>query len=290
MRAARNVGYTLGALLAGMALAFDSDTAMELVPVLTGALLVGNTVWVWRLPGLPGRTPTAEPVVEQALEQAGSRGSALRNRGFLLMSIANGVLGTHGVLLNTVIPLWLVEETDAPRVLLAWLFGTNTVMAVLLQVAAARGVSTVAQSLRAQYRGAACFVLSCAIVLVTHDTTGWLTIVLVWVGHVTVTGSELFQSAGMWGLVAELSDPVRLGDYQGVSSLGWTLGEVWAPALYTFLAMTLGAPGWIIIALIVVAAAVAIGPAARAADLYLARGPLETRVTAGRDESPQRAL
>ena len=290
MRAARNVGYTLGALLAGMALAFDSDTAMELVPVLTGALLVGNTVWVWRLPGLPGRTPTAEPVVEQALEQAGSRGSALRNRGFLLMSIANGVLGTHGVLLNTVIPLWLVEETDAPRVLLAWLFGTNTVMAVLLQVAAARGVSTVAQSLRAQYRGAACFVLSCAIVLVTHDTTGWLTIVLVWVGHVTVTGSELFQSAGMWGLVAELSDPERLGDYQGVSSLGWTLGEVWAPALYTFLAMTLGAPGWIIIALIVVAAAVAIGPAARAADLYLARGPLETRVTAGRDESPQRAL
>jgi hypothetical protein len=160
-------------------------------------------------------------------------------------------------------------------------------MAVLLQVAAARGITTVADSLKAQRRGAFFFVLSSGIVLVTHDTTGWLTIVLVWVGHVTVTGAELWQSAGMWGLVAELSDPERLGDYQGVSSLGYTLGEVWAPALYTFLAMTLGAPGWIVIALIVVAAAAAIGPAARAADLYLTRGPQGTRVTAGAGESPQ---
>jgi MFS family permease len=271
MRAARNVGYTLGALLAGLALALDSDTAMELVPLLTGALLVGNTVWVWRLPPLPAAAPAPEPALGEALEHAGERGSALKNTGFLWMSIFNGVLSTHGVLLNTVNQNWHVERTDAPRVLLAWLFGTNTVMAVLLQVAAARGVTTVGQSLRAQYRGAACFVLSCGIVLVTHDTTGWLTIALVWVGHVTVTGAELFQSAGMWGLVAELSDPERLGDYQGVSSLGYTLGEVWAPALYTFLAMSMGAPGWIVIALIVVAAAFAIGPASHAAERHLTR-------------------
>ena len=64
----------------------------------------------------------------------------LRNRGFLAMSFCDGILGTNQVLLNVVIPLWLVQETDAPRVLLAWLFGTNTVLAVLLQVPASRGV------------------------------------------------------------------------------------------------------------------------------------------------------
>ena len=137
------------------------------------------------------------------------------------------------MLLNVVIPLWLVEETDAPRVLLAWLFGTNTVMAVALQVAAARGVVSVADSLRAQRRGACFFVLSCGIVLVTHDTVGWVTIALVWLGHVTVTGAELFNSAGNWGLQAELSDPARRGEYQGVSQLGYTVGSVWAPAAYT---------------------------------------------------------
>ena len=82
--------------------------------------------------------------------------------------------------------------------------------------------------------------LSCLIVLVTHDTMGWVTIALVWVGHVTVTGAELFQSAGHWGLMSELSDPERRGEYQGAARLGGTVGSVWAPALYTFLAIDLG--------------------------------------------------
>jgi MFS family permease len=268
-RAARNVGYTLGALLAGIALATNSDDVIRAVPVATAVLLLLNAALVQRMPRTGHHVEQEQPL-EEAVEAEG-RGKALRNRGFVLMSVCNGVLGTHQVLLNVVIPLWLVEETDAPRVLLAWLFGTNTLMAVLLQVAAARGVVTVSDSLRAQRRGAAFFVLSCGIVLITHDTVGWVTILLVWVGHVTVTGAELFQSAGDWGLQAELSDPARRGEYQGVTQLGYTLGSVWAPAAYTFLAMEWGPGGWLVIAAIVVVAAVAIHPAARAAERHLAR-------------------
>ncbi|GAB3683445.1 MFS transporter [Angustibacter aerolatus] len=275
-RAARNVGYTLGALLAGLALATDSLEVIRAVPVATAVLLLLNAALVARLPATaPHHADPADPAdageaIEAALEHP-ERGSALRNRGYVLTSVAGGVLGTHQVLLNVVIPLWLVEETDAPRVLLAWLFGTNTVMAVLLQVAAARGVVSVTDSLRAERRGAAFFVLSCAIVLITHDTVGWVTIVLVWVGHVTVTGAELYQSAGEWGLQAELSDPARRGEYQGVSQLGYTLGSVWAPAAYTYLAVERGAVGWLLIAALVVAAAAVLHPAARAAERHLAR-------------------
>ncbi|HWJ11384.1 MAG TPA: MFS transporter [Nocardioides sp.] len=268
-RAARNVGYTLGALLAGVALATNDDAMIRAVPVATAALLVLNALLVSRMPSVVHHAEEAP--LAAALEEAGDQRGALRNRGYVAMSILGGILGTHQVLLNVVIPLWLVEETDAPRVLLAWLFGTNTVMAVLLQVAAARGITTVADSLRAQRRGAFFFMLSCGIVLVTHDTIGWVTIVLVWVGHVTVTGAELFQSAGEWGLQAELSDPARRGEYQGVSQLGYTLGTVWAPALYTFLAMEWGAQGWLVIAAIVLVAAVLIHPAARAAERHLTR-------------------
>ena len=267
-RAARNVGYTLGALLAGVALATNSDDVIRMVPVITAGLLLLNSVLVARLPRAAHHLET-EPLLETALDAAGEQQSALRNRGYLAMATLGGVLSTHQVLLNVVIPLWLVEETDAPRVLLAWLFGTNTVMAVLLQVAAARGITTVADSLRAQRRGAFFFVLSCGIVLVTHDTVGWITIALVWLGHVTVTGAELFNSAGEWGLQAELSDPARRGEYQGVSQLGFTLGSVWAPALYTFLAMSWGPPGWLVIAGIVLVAAVLIHPAAKAAERHL---------------------
>jgi MFS family permease len=269
-RAARNVGYTLGALLAGIALATNDDAVIRAVPVVTAVLLLLNAALIARLPPVVAHVEDGEAPLEKAVSGRGPA-SALRNRGFLAMCVCDGVLGSHQVLLNVVIPLWLVEETDAPRVLLAWLFGTNTVMAVALQVAAARGITTVADSLRAERRGAAFFVLSCGIVLVTHDTVGWVTIALVWAGHVTVTGAELLQSAGQWGLQAELSDAARRGEYQGVAQLGYTLGTVWAPAAYTFLAMEWGAEGWLVIGGIVVVAAVLLHPAARAAERHLER-------------------
>ena len=180
-------------------------------------ILAANAFYITRCPtpSTTGRRPSADQLVNTG---------ALRNKGFLVLSACDGVLGTNQVLLNIVIPLWLVEETDAPRVLLAWLFGTNTVMAVLLQVAAARGIDSVDRSLRAARISAFFFVLSCGIVLVTHDTIGWVTIVLVWLGHVTVTGAELFQSAAHWGFMSELSDPQRRGEYQGAAHLGGTVG------------------------------------------------------------------
>jgi MFS family permease len=261
MRSARNIGYTLGALLGGLALATDDLSVVEAVPVVTAGVLGLNALLISRLPGVARHAPAADVV----------RQSALRNKGFLVLPTLDGVLGTNQVLLNVVIPLWLVEQTDAPRVLLAWLFGTNTVLAVLLQVRASRGAETVSGALRASRLSAAFFVASCLIVLVTHDTVGWVTIALVWIGHVTVTGAELFQSAGHWGLTAELSDPARRGEYQGAAQLGWTLGSVWAPATYTFLAINAGTPGWLLIATIVVLATAGMHPAARAAQRYLDR-------------------
>lgn len=264
MRAALNIGFTVGAGIGGLALAFESDAVIRAVPVLTGAILLANTWWITRLPDPPAREPVAA-------DQAVVKPAALKNRAFLALMTGDGVLGTNQVLLNLVIPLWLVSETDAPQVLLAWLFGTNTVMAVLLQVAAARGIDSVARSLRASYISAGFFVLSCGIVLVTHDTVGWLTIVLVWIGHVTVTGAELFQSAGHWGFMSELTDPDQRAEYQGAAHIGGTLGSVWAPALFTFLAMEHGSLGWITIAAIVVVSTLTMGPSARAAERYLAR-------------------
>ena len=266
MRAALNIGFTLGALVSGLALAFDSDDLVRAVPVFTALVLGVNAVFVTRLPRAAHDDAPA-PVEEQV------GGGALRNRGFLLLQTCDGVLQSNQVLLNVVIPLWLVQETDAPRVLLAWLFGTNTVMAVLLQVAAARGVDSVARSLRAARISAGFFVLSCLVVLVTHDTVGWVTIALVWLGHVTVTGAELYQSAAHWGFMAELSDPERLGEYQGAAHLGGTLGGVWAPAAYTYLAIEWGAEGWLVIAGIVGLATLGMGPAARSAERFLAREP-----------------
>jgi MFS family permease len=264
MRSALNIGFTLGALLGGVALATGSDTVIRLVPVFTAGVLALNALLISRLP------QAAHDHATGASPARAITSGALRNRGFLALTAFEGVLGTNQVLLNVVIPLWLVQETDAPQVLLAWLFGTNTVLAVLFQVAAARGSDTVPGALRASRISAGFFVLSCLVVMVTHDTVGWVTIALVWFGHVTVTGAELFQSAAAWGFSSELSDPDRRGEYQGASRLGFTVGSVWAPAAYTYLAMEWGPTGWLVIAGIVVVATLALNPSARAAQAYLA--------------------
>ena len=268
MRSALNIGFTIGALIGGLALATNSDTVIRWMPVLPAVILFANAFLITRLPDAHGEVEVSSDV--EALVDSPKRTSVLRNRGYLAMSFFDGILGTNQVLLNVVIPLWLVQETDAPRVLLAWLFGTNTVLAVLLQVPASRGSETVNGALRAARISTGFMVLSCFIVMVTHDTIGWTTILLVWIGHVTVTGAELFESAGHWGLTSELSEPARRAEYQGATHVGGTLGSVWAPALFTFLAMEWGTTGWLTIAAIVVVAGIGIHPAARAAERYLA--------------------
>ena len=264
MRAARNVGYTLGALAGGIALAIGTREAITGVPILIGVLLLVNAAMVARLP----KVAVEEPAHHDGV---GAGSPAWRNLGFVVLSSTNGVLASNQVLLNVVVPLWLVERTDAPHTLLAWLFGTNTVMAVLLQVRAARGSDTVPGALKSVRRCAVAFVLSCGIIAITHDTVGWISIVLIWLGHVTITGAELWQSASDWGFQSELSDPRRLGDYQGIWSLGYQAEPILFPGLFTFLALNGGAPGWAVIAGLAVLAGAAAHPAAHRAQHFLER-------------------
>jgi MFS family permease len=272
MYSALNVGFTLGALLGGIALAFESNTILEALPWFTAAVFLVNAAAVLRLPNASHDDRTPE---ERKVKLPGP--GPLRNFGWMSSTFFLGVLWTNQVLLNIVIPLWLVEKTDAPRVLLAFLFGTNTVMCIFLPMAAARGVKDVTTALRAIRFSTVFFVVCCLITLFTHDTVGWATILLVWLGHVTVTGAELYLSAASWSFEAELMDPRRRGEYQGAAELSGTLGRVWAPALYTFLAISWGEEGWLVIAAIVVVASAGLHHSARTAQRFLERhGPPPT--------------
>jgi MFS family permease len=266
MYSALNLGFTLGSLLGGIALAFDSNEVLHALPWFTTVAFLVNGVAILRLPNASHDERSAE---ERKVKLPGP--GPMRNVGWMVSTFFVGVLWTNQVLLNIVIPLWLVQETDAPRVLLAFLFGTNTVMCIFLPMAAARGVKDVTTALRALRVSACFFVGSCLITLYTHDTVGWVTIALVWLGHVTVTGAELYLSAASWSFEAELMDPRRRGEYSGAAGLSGTLGKVWAPAVYTFLAMTWGTVGWLIIAGIIVVATVGVHRSAHWAQAFLVK-------------------
>lgn len=307
MRAALNVGFTVGAGVGGLALALPGLTAVRAVPLLAFVLCLCQLVMLRRLPALPAPAPApgsgpaaaaqstsaqstsaqATSTQTKAAQAKAAQGSspqgtsaaggdtaspaAWRNPGYVVMSLCMGALSSHQTLLMTVVPLWLVTETQAPRTFLAVLFATNTVGAVLFQVAATRGTHTVPGAMRAATVATVFFVVACVLIMNTGTTLGLLTVVLVWSAHVAITGAELFEAAGEWGLSAELSDPRRRGEYLGVSHAGHEIGQIVTPALFTWLAMRWGAPGWVVIAAFAVAARLALGPAVRAAGRAAAR-------------------
>ncbi len=267
MYSALNVGFTLGAMLGGVALAFDSLTVIRWTPFFAAVLMALNAIWIARLPKAPHDLRVASGEVRVRPTGPGP----VRNIGWILVTFFLGTLWTNQVLLNIVIPLWLVEATDAPHVLLAWLFGTNTVLCIFLPAYTSKGVRDLSGAMRYVYISSVFFVVSCVITMFTHSTVGLVTVLLVWLGHVTVTGAELFISGASWAFEAELMDPLRRGEYQGVQEVSSALGHIWAPALYTFLAIEWGAEGWLVIAAIVVTATIATGPSLRLAQSFAER-------------------
>ena len=273
MYSSLNVGFTLGAIIGGVALAFDNLTVMRWLPLLTLAIGLLNAYWIARLP----RASHDQRVADRANREKAERRrrepipgkGPLRNAGWMALSFFSGTMFTNQVLLNVVIPLWLVEETDSPHWLLAWLFGTNTVLCIFLPAYTSRNVRTVDHAIRAVWISSGFFVASCLITMVTHSTTGLVTVLLVWLGHVAVTGAELANSAGNFAFSALLMDPRRRGEYSGVAEVFGTLGGRWAPAAFTFLALSWSGPGWLVIAAIVILAALGTGPAAHAAQRFM---------------------
>ena len=264
MYSALNVGFTIGSLLGIIALGPESLTLLMAVPLFTSMVFLLNAYNITRLPDASHDLRTAE---ERKVKIPGP--GPMRNIGWLATSFFGGMLWTNQVILNIVIPLWLVEKTDAPWVILSLLFGTNTVMCIVLPMAAARGIKDVTTALRAIRISTIFFIVSCVITLSTHHAVGVWTILLFFLGHITLTGGELFLSAASWTFEAELMDPRRRGEYQGAAELSGTLGHVWAPAAFTFLAMTWSTWGWLVIAGIITLAAAAIHPSTAAARRFL---------------------
>ncbi|MBO9522771.1 MAG: MFS transporter [Nocardioidaceae bacterium] len=267
MYSALNVGFTVGAIIGGVSLAFDNLDVVRWTPLFAAALMATTAGWIHRLPQAPHDLRVASGEVREPVPGPGP----LRNPGWILVTFFNGVLWTNQVLLNIVIPLWLVEATDAPHVLLAWLFGTNTVLCIFLPAYTSKGVRNLDDAMRYVWISTGFFVVSCLITMVTHSTVGLVTVLLVWLGHVTVTGAELYVSGASWSFQAELMDPRRRGEYQGVADVTRTLGSMWAPALYTFLAMDWGSEGWLVIGAIVVVAAMGLSPSVRLASRFASR-------------------
>ena len=234
-RSVSNVAFSLGALLAGAALA--ADTAAGYISLVLGDalsfLLASALLARLRRAVLPRAVASASLREQQPQAR---RHSPFRDRRYVLMSLICGLLNLNASLLEVGLPLWVITRTEAPRYLVAVLLLVNTVLAVVLTVPTSRGSETVAGAARAARRAGLVLALSCVVLAAAPTPAREVPVVaLLVLGVLLLTAGELFSSAGSWGLSYGLAPEGHHGEYLGVFTTVSQAAQVVGPALMAFL-------------------------------------------------------
>ncbi|MET9963713.1 MFS transporter [Streptomyces sp. NPDC006326] len=237
LRATSNVSVSAGAALAGLLLTVDSVRAYQLAVVFNAATYL-----------VTGLLTLLLPAVEAQPARPGPALTVLRDRPYLTFVALDGLLSMHNLLLDVVLPLWVLHHTGAPRWMIAAILLTNTVAVVLLQVRAARGTDDPPAAAKASRSGSFCLAIACIVFALTEGASALLACALLLLGALAHVLGEIRQSAGSWGMAFGLAPEHAQGQYQGTYAMGADLGKMIAPALLTWLAIEHGTTGWLVMA------------------------------------------
>ncbi|MFF8845266.1 MFS transporter [Streptomyces sp. NPDC015127] len=269
MRVVFNVGFTLGGLLASVAIAVGTRAAFSVIVLGNAASFVVAALLLSRL---RLRHPAAP--AEQKAKTSPLRLVALRDLRYVAVAAVNGVLVLHMALLGIGVPLWVSEHTSAPKALVGLLLVVNTVLAVVFQVRASAGTENVTGSVRAMRKAAVALVGACALFAVAgFGMSVVLVVASLVLGLVLLTAGELYQSAGGWGLSYALAPDLSRAEYLATFNLGTSAQFVLGPTLVTVGVIGNGTAGWAVLGGVFLVAGAAVGPLARTAEKRAALRP-----------------
>ncbi|KAA2266495.1 MFS transporter [Solihabitans fulvus] len=252
-----NAGLAVGAAIGGVALHADTTAAYLTVFAMDAASFLVCAVVLLRL-------PTAPPSVAVAGEP---RLAVLRDRPYALISFLNMIMLLHIPLINLAIPLWIVERTQAPRWLVSALLVLNTATVVVFQVKVARRVVDLVTAARSVRWAGVVLLGSCAVFAVSGaGSSAWTAAAILLVAAGLQVTGEMMQASGAWEISFGLAPAAKQGQYQGFFGMGMAVARMLGPLLLTPLLVTWGAPGWLLLGGLFLAAGLAMGPAVRWAD------------------------
>lgn len=252
-----NVGFSVGAGLAALALTVATLPAYLMLPI-------GNAVTYFVSAYLMRTLPEARG--------HGKRRSfgALRSIPFLSTTLLNTVLALHGSLTLVVVPLWIVERTAAPHALTGILLVLNTVLAMLFQVRVSRGAESLRGSVRKSYWTAAVLAPTCLLVALSSRVGLALAIVVLVAAYVLLTWGEMLQTASSWGISYSLAPPHAQAEYLGAFGMGMAAQTFLGSSLGTWAVFQHDVVGWLGLAIAFLVAAALLGPVSRWAEVKLA--------------------
>lgn len=249
-----NVGMSLGAVLGGIALLYETDLLYRGFFLLCAALFAVTGILS---AGLPDPRTRGRP-------EDGRRGwDSLGDRRFAAFILLNTVLMMNDGLITVVLPLWIASRTEAPVSVYSAILVLNTAVVVLFQVRASRGTGDLAGAARALRRSGTLLFACCVVFALSAGRSPRQAVAVLLLGALLHVIGEMLCSAGAWSLSFELAPEHAHGQYQGMFTTSIQLSSMLAPAAGTALVLGLGATGWLVMAAVMLTAGTACTAVAR---------------------------
>ncbi|MET8948953.1 MFS transporter [Streptomyces sp. NPDC004542] len=237
IRAWINVSVAVGACLSGLVIAWGTRVGFQGAILFTAAAFLGTGLLTLKEAPVP-------PTPAGAISAFG----VLRDVPFLLFTAVDGLLITHTLLLDVVLPLWVIHHTHAPRWMSAVILLINTGFVVAFQTRASRGTDDLKSAARASMQGAGCVAAACVVFGLSRGSALATACALLVVGALLHALGEIRQAAGSWTIAFDLARDDAQGQYQGTYKMGGDIGKMFAPALFAWLILDHGGTGWIVLA------------------------------------------
>jgi MFS family permease len=256
VRGARNAAMGLGALLAGLVLASGEKWLLIVAIAANGASFFVMAAAVYAV----GRRGSGSAAIRHEPRPFPGP-SVLKDRRFLTISGINGVVAVHDTILFFLMPLWVVTILHLPPWLPGVLLAVNTGLTVLFQVVVG-WFREPPSSGAAMYGAGSCLFLACAIAAFAERDPRWISALLCVVVVVLLTVGENLHILGSWDFAFQVTPERRRSEYLSAFNIGWGIQGVVGPLLASAV-LVAGAAGWLALAVLVAAAAVAFQAVAR---------------------------
>lgn len=226
LQAVRNLGYSVGGVLAGIALQIGTDVAYQAVVVINAVTFVLAYVLLLDVPDHRAATPEDAPLE--------GWGTVLRDGPYLRLVLAQMGFVVGMMVLNFALPVYVAETIDLPGWVVGAIFTLNTALVGLGQGLVVRRMTG---QVRARMMGLAqlVFVASYLMFVVAGWLPLWLAIGVMLVGVAVYTVGELAGGPVFSATAAEAAPDHLRGRYLGLFQLSWGIGGAVTPVAFTWL-------------------------------------------------------
>jgi len=241
-RSVNNLGIGLGSLGAGIALAINSPFGYQVAIFIDGlTFLIGAFIYTL----VPFFPPTLQ-------EREKFDWTIFKDGRYIAATLMSAVTNIQFVVQNVGIPIWIVKYSDAPRWWVSTMLILNTAAIVIFQVKVSKRTKALKDSANQYLFTGLLLAGACLLYAFAEGPSAQIASLFFLAGMVLHVIAELIIAMIHWQISFDLADSNRQGAYYGIWTLGNGLSEIIGPSLVTFALVSLGKPGWGLLALIFV--------------------------------------